>query len=58
MTDNAKVIASYSDAALEDRKRQLQNGLAAAREHGVEAPHELVEELNAVQNEIAKRTAR
>lgn len=38
-----------------ERKRQLENGLSAATMHGVDAPPELLSELQDTQRELARR---
>lgn len=53
MTEN--VLASVSTEELLQRKRELENGMAAASMHGVEVPQELVSELQETQDELAKR---
>lgn len=51
----ANDLSSVPTEDLMQRKRDLENGLAAASMHGVEVPHDLVKELEETQNELAKR---
>jgi|LakMenEpi03Aug12_release.lakeMendotaPanAssembly.Ray.scaffolds.fasta_scaffold158295_2 hypothetical protein len=53
MTENR--LSTQSTEELMHRKRELENGLAAASMHGVEVPEELVLELRETQTELSKR---
>lgn len=57
MTEQAEQhLSSTSTDELMKRKRELENGLSAATMHGVEVPEDLLTELQATQNELARRT--
>lgn len=49
-------LSSASTEELMQRKRELENGLSAATMHGVEIPEDLANELQATQNELARRS--
>lgn len=55
MIMTANDLSAVSTEDLMQRKRALENGLAAASMHGVELPENLLTELKDTQSELAKR---
>ncbi|CAN5545386.1 hypothetical protein BH10CYA1_BH10CYA1_19170 [soil metagenome] len=55
MLMTANELSAVPTEDLMQRKRELENGLAAASMHGVEVPEDLLIELKKTQDELATR---